>query len=186
MSSLHPEQVVLQTKKLIASDKRSEIRLSANGGNSILIVCDPKEEHIYLEQIEKLLDETSYHIIDLNKLLIEFVDRNKEELDELFELLKGSVQQVFKSPDGEDSDDFFKMIMEQISSAFHANKVPVLTHTGALHGTGIENIHIMENPLVMKSNIPLVILYPGTREGDNLLFLSKRRASKYRCMIINE
>lgn len=186
MSSLHPEQVVLQTKKLIESDKRSEIRLSANGGNSILIVCEPKEEDIYLEQVDKLLDESYFHIINLNKLLIEFVDKNKDDLNELFDLLKGSVQQVFKSPQGEDSDDFFKMIMEQISMAFDGHKVPVLTHTGALHGTGIENIHIMEHPMVMKSNIPLVILYPATRDGDNLLFLSKRRASKYRCMIINE
>jgi hypothetical protein len=186
MSSLHPEQVILQTKKLIESDKRSEIRLNANGGNSILIVCEPKEELIYLEQIEKLLDDSAFSVIDLNRLLVEFVDNNRLELEELFELLKGSVHQIFKAPEGEESEDLFKMILHKIEEAFSKNKVPILTHTGTLHGSGIENIHIMEHPVVMKSNIPLIILYPATREGKNLLFLTKRQASKYRCMIINE
>jgi len=186
MSSLHPEQVILQTKKLIESDKRSEIRLNANGGNSILIVCEPKEELIYLEQIEKLLDDSAFSVIDLNRLLVEFVDNNRSELEELFELLKGSVHQIFKAPEGEESEDLFKMILHKIEEAFSKNKVPILTHTGTLHGSGIENIHIMEHPVVMKSNIPLIILYPATSEGNNLLFLTKRQASKYRCMIINE
>jgi hypothetical protein len=186
MSSLHPEQVILQTKKLIESDKRSEIRLNANGGNSILIVCEPKEELIYLEQIEKLLDDSAFSVIDLNRLLVEFVDNNRLELEELFELLKGSVHQIFKAPEGEESEDLFKMILHKIEEAFSKNKVPILTHTGTLHGSGIENIHIMEHPVVMKSNIPLIILYPATSEGNNLLFLTKRQASKYRCMIINE
>jgi hypothetical protein len=60
-----------------------------------------------------------------------------------------------------------------------------LIHSGALYGSGIDNIHLMENELVMKSNLPLIILYPATKEGEKLLFLSKRPASKYRCMIVN-
>lgn len=186
MSSLHPEQVILQTRKLIESDKRSEIRLNANGGNSILIVCEPLEEHLYLGQINALLSETMFSIIDLNKLLIDFVDNNREELEERFNLLRGSVHQVFKAPENEESMDLFKMIIQSIKDAYSNKKVPVLIHTGTLHGSGIENIHIMEHTTVMKSNIPLVILYPASREGENLLFLTKRQASKYRCMIINE
>jgi hypothetical protein len=42
----------------------------------------------------------------------------------------------------------------------------------------------MENELVMKSKLPLIILYPATQEGDRLMFLNTRPASKYRCMIV--
>jgi hypothetical protein len=37
----------------------------------------------------------------------------------------------------------------------------------------------------MKSKLPLVILNPATQDGDKLMFLNSRPASKYRCMIIN-
>jgi len=59
-----------------------------------------------------------------------------------------------------------------------------LIHTGALYGSGIDNIHIMEHPEVMQSHQPLIILYPATHEQDKLLFLGKRPASKYRCLMI--
>ena len=79
----------------------------------------------------------------------------------------------------------FKFILGKISNSYDNNKIPVLIHSGALYGSGIDNIHLMENELVMKSNLPLIILYPATKEGEKLLFLSKRPASKYRCMIVN-
>jgi len=43
----------------------------------------------------------------------------------------------------------------------------------------------MENELVMKAKSPLIILYPATQEGEQLMFLNSRPASKYRCMIVN-
>ena len=44
---------------------------------------------------------------------------------------------------------------------------------------------LMENELVMKSKFPLIILYPATQDGEQLMFLNSRPASKYRCMIVN-
>ena len=95
------------------------------------------------------------------------------------------MHQIFKAPEGEISPDLFSHVMHSIAKSFKENKIPVLFHSGALYGSGIDNIHLMENEVVMKSSIPLIILYPATKDGDKLLFLSKRPSSKYRCMIIN-
>ncbi len=186
MSLQNPELIINQTKRLVESDKQSEIRLNANGGNSILIVCDPKQEVEFISKMTQMFDTETYQIIDLNELLVNFVQANKELLIETFELLQGSVNQVFKSSDNEAEVDLFQHIITVIAKSFKANKVPVLINSGALYGSHIDNIHLMEHEVVMKSTLPLIVLYPATSDGDKLLFLSKRPASKYRCMIINE
>jgi hypothetical protein len=179
------EQIVNQVKRVVESNKRSEIRLNSNGGNSILLVSPPDLEYKYIEMIYNIMGPETYRIIDLNKLLISYIDENRKDIEESFELLKGSVHQIFKAPEGEDGPSLFSCIMKEINDSFSQEKIPVLIHTGSLYGSDIENIHIMESEAVMKSNIPLVILYPGTNEGDKIMFLSSRPASKYRCMIVN-
>ena len=71
------EQIVNQVKRVVESKKRSEIRLNANGGNSILLVCPPDQEYKYIEVINNIMGPETYRIIDLNKLLISFVDAVK-------------------------------------------------------------------------------------------------------------
>lgn len=181
----NPEQIILETKRIVESDRRSEIRINANGGNSILIVCEPNRELEYVQAIEKLMTNETYSIIDLNALLNEFVESNQAELEENFKLLKSSVNQVFKTPDGEQGSDLFGMIINGIINSLNEGKIPVIIHTGALYGSDIDNIHIMENELVMSASLPLIILYPATKEKEHLMFLSKRPASKYRCMVID-
>jgi hypothetical protein len=186
MSLQNPEQVILDTKRFIESTKGSEITLKANGGNSILIVCEPQLEHEFIAAILKYMPDDIFQVIDLNSLLIQFVEANKEDLAELFELRQSSISQIFKLPDNEVGSDLFRSIIDAIKNSFRANKIPILIHSGALYGSGIENIHIMENELIMKSSLPLIVLYPSTSDGENLLFLSKRRASKYRCHVVND
>lgn len=181
----NPENIILTAMRLVESKDNSKIRLNANGGNSILIVCDPQNELEFITSIKKLMIEEKYEIIDLNKLLIEFVRQNESDLQELFELLKGSIHQIFKLPNGEEGNDLFGLIIKEIIKSLENQKIPVLINAGALYGTGIDNIHIMENELIMKANLPLVILYPATKEKDKLMFLGSRPASKYRCMIID-
>ena len=180
----NPSHIINAAKRLVESDRRSEIRLNANGGNSILIVCDPMQEIEYINKLEELLPDQSYSIIDLNKCLIEFVSNHKTDLIELFSQLQSAIQEIFKAPAGEASLDLFKEIIAHIEKAFNDGKIPVLINAGALYGTGIDNIHLMENEIVMKAAFPVIILYPATKEGDKLMFLGKRPASKYRCMII--
>jgi hypothetical protein len=183
--SLSPENIIKEVNRLIQSDKRSEIRLNANGGNSILLVCPPEQEYEFIQVLETKLEGGVYAFIDLNQLLISFVEKNNDQLQDYFELLKGSVHQIFKAPEGEIAPDFFKYILSSVQQSFFENKILVLINVGALYGTGIENIRLMESELVMKSNKPLVILYPATQDGDQLMFLNSRPASRYRCMIVN-
>jgi hypothetical protein len=184
-TSLNPEHIITQLKRIVESDKRSEIRLNANGGNSILLVCPPELEFQFIEKLNELLPQKTYRIIDINEMLISFVESNQSNLAEMFDLLKGSVHQIFKAPEGETSPDLFRHLLLAIEQSFNEQKIPVLIHNGALFGSGIDNIHLMENELVMKSKLPLIILYPATQDGDQLMFLNSRPASKYRCMIVN-
>ena len=182
-SMINPEYSISQMKRIVESDKRSEIRLNANGGNSILLVSPPDQEYVFIEKLREMLDTERYELIDLNELLISFTE-NTEDIEGLFELLKGSVRQIFKAPEGEDGEDLFSLILSAIGNAYRNDKIPVLINSGALYGSGIDNIHLMENELVMKSDKPLIILYPATQDGDKLMFLNTRPASKYRCMIV--
>lgn len=183
-TAINPEHIITQVKRLVESDKRSEIRLNANGGNSILLVCPPNLEQQFIAKLYELMGE-EYSIIDLNELLISFVESNKSHLFDMFDLLRGSVHQIFKSPEGETGPDLFSIILSKIENSYNEDKIPVMIHSGALYGSGIDNIHLMESELVMKSKKPLIILYPATQDGDQLMFLNSRPASKYRCMIVN-
>jgi hypothetical protein len=180
----NPEHVILEAKRIVESDRRSEIRLNANGGNSLLIVCDPMKEPEYIAQLHELLPAANFSIIDLNQCLTDFVTNHKAEIVNLYNLLQSATHEIFKAPVGEESQDLFKEIIFHIENALKQDKVPVLIKTGSLYGTGIHNIHIMENEIVMKAALPLIILYPATIEPDRIMFLGKYPASKYRCMII--
>jgi len=181
---INAESVIMSVKRLVESDRRSEIRMSANGGNSVLVVCPPDQEQEFMNAIHLLMTTDTYSIIDLNDILIRFIEESGDDMDEKFDLLRGSIGQVFKTPSGETGSDLFGMIINTVSSAFEAGKIPVLIRAGALYGSEIDNIHIMESRQVMSSGIPLIILYPATHDGDKLLFLGHRPSSKYRCMIV--
>lgn len=185
MSALTPNQTISTLLKLIEADKRHEIRLNANGGNSILTVYDPIDEIEFISYFEKNLDRAVFTIIDLNELLLEFVKENELHLESLFDLLQGSVNQIFKAPVDEEGADYFKKIVHAVSEVYADSKIPVLINTGVLYGAGIESIQIMEHEIVMKGSQPLIFLYPAIQSGDSLSFLGKRPASKYRCVIIS-
>ncbi len=184
MNSINPENMVLTTMRLVESDEKSHIRLNANGGNSILLVCEPDRELDYIQAITKLMPEDKYQVIDLGDLLCQFVVQNKSDLEEKFHLLQGSPHQIFKTPDGEEGSDYLGLILQAIDGSLKADKIPVLINTGTLYGSGIGSIHIVENDLVMRAKIPLIMLYPATWAQDTLMFLGKRPASKYRCMVV--
>jgi len=175
-----------QVKKLVESGNNSDIKLNANGGNSILVVCPPEEEHVYIKASQQILSCDTYEMIDLNQLLIEYIGQHKEELLEKLFLLQSSIHQVFKSPQEEDDNDFYNYIIEKINTAYKADKIPFLYAVGSLYGTGIDNIQIIEHKTIMNAPLPLIILYPATDNKDKLMFLNTRAASKYRCIIIKK
>ena len=103
--------VINEVKRLVDSDRQSEIRLNANGGNSILVVCDPMKEVEYIAEFRQFLPENNYAIIDLNKCLVEFVSKHKNQLIEDYNLLQSATHEIFKAPASEESSDLFKEII---------------------------------------------------------------------------
>ena len=93
----NPELIIKETKILVETDKRSDIRLNANGGNSILIICEPIQELDFIEAIKTQFNEDMYKIIDLNDLLIRFIEVNKETLKEKILFLNQQPYSVFES-----------------------------------------------------------------------------------------
>ncbi|HCI54650.1 MAG TPA: hypothetical protein PLN48_15775 [Lachnospiraceae bacterium] len=184
MSVSKIESKIQDLERVVRAYGENNIKLSANGGNSMLFMCPPLEENEYIKAMKNDLDSEKYTFIDLNQLLVKFIDNNHEEIEAKFDLLKNSSGQIFKLPQGEEGNDLFQMIIAAIVEAYDQAKIPVLIRVGALNGTDIENIHIMEDKVVMQGKSPLIILYPAEKKNDEIMFLGIRPASKYRCLVI--
>lgn len=184
MSVSKIEARIQDLEQAVRAFDENNIKLSANGGNSMLFMCPPLEEGEYIRLMKQNLDSERYAFIDLNELLVSFIDENEEEIKLKYELLQNSSNQIFKLPPGEEGSDLFQMIIQAIVDVYDQNKIPVLIRVGALNGTDIENIHIMENKVVMQGKNPVIILYPADKKNDEIMFLGIRPASKYRCMVI--
>jgi hypothetical protein len=183
--SLNPEHIITQLKRIVESDKRSEIRLNANGGNSILLVCPPELEFQFIECLWENLEGVKYEIIDLNKILMLFVKDNKNDITELFDLLRASVSQIFTAPEGEIRDDLYSRIISSISDSYKNNKIPVLINSGSLYGSKLNFNKLLEDKIIKYGKHPVIILYPGRKESGTYYFLNDKIASDYRCLIID-
>ncbi len=171
-------------KASLKMQNRDQLRRKANGGNSILFTYPPVEESLYIQKFEELNSEQSYSLVDVSKLLVDFIDLDGwTDFENYYNDFKDTPHLIFKSED--ESPDLMDLIISAIIDADQKGKIPVLIRTGALYGTGIENVNIMEHKTVMSLSRPLVILYPGIIENDNLYFLNFKLASKYRCTVID-
>ncbi len=54
-NSHNPETKILATMRLVEANDSSNIRLNANGGNSILLVCEPALEQDYINTLNSTL-----------------------------------------------------------------------------------------------------------------------------------
>ena len=151
-----------------------------NGGRSILFVYPPKDEEAYIAQAREVLTD-GFVLVDVRASFVQFL--NNMGMEEFEENYKDFGDEMFFSQNFED-DTFFAALIAQIKAVFDAGKTPVLVHTGALYGMNFSNINIMEHLVVLNSHIPLVVFYPATLDGNQILFLGKQPASDYRCMVI--
>lgn len=159
------------------------ISRQANGGRTVLFTYPPSEEYLYMQEMHNLLSDTNFQFIDIAKLLVEFIDRDGwNDFKEYYNDFADTPHIVFSSDNEE--FDLMRLIIDQIIDATKNDKTPVLTRTGSLHGTGIENQNIMEHKSVMNLKKPLVIFYPASIEGESLMFLNFKPANKYRCTVI--
>ncbi len=151
-----------------------------NGGRSILFVYPLKDEKEYINKARNILTD-GFMFIDVRKCFVQFLE--EVGMDVFEESYKEFHQEVFFSQNFEEGT-FFAALIGHITAVFNEGKIPVLIHTGALYGMNFSNINIMEHPAIMKSRIPLVVFYPATIENDQIMFLGKQPASKYRCIVI--
>lgn len=161
---------------------RDTLRRQANGGNSILFTYAPDEENEYIKRAKELYEGKAV-FIDISKLLVAFIDQDGwEDFKAYYQDYKDTPGVIFNTKSEE--PDLFKLIIEAIEKSSAEGKIPMLIRTGALYGTGIENVNIMEHASVMNLSQPLVFFYPSRLEDDNLYFLNFKPASKYRCTLI--
>lgn len=161
---------------------QDQLRKQANGGNSILFSYQPDEESSYVENAKEL-----YHgkaaFIDISKLFVKYIDEEGwDSFKEYYHDFEDTPHVIFKSEDP--AIDLFDLIIREIKAACSEDRIPFLIRTGCLHGTGIDNVNIMEHPAVMSLPHPLVIFYPSRIEDDNIYFLNFKPASKYRCILV--
>ena len=122
------------------------------------------------------------HFVDVGPLLFKSIDSvGLDNFKEFYQSHISTPDVVFTN---DDPHCLFSLIINEICSASKDGKTTFLIHTGALEGTGIENVNIMEHKSVMSQGIPLVIFYPATYKNDDLLFLNHKPASKYRCKLV--
>jgi hypothetical protein len=163
-------------------DNQDQLRRQANGGNSILFSYPPDEESQYIEKALELYSERAV-FINVSKLLVIFIDEDGwDSFADYYNDFKNTPHVIFRSDDP--STDLFDLIVSAIKQACDNDKIPFLIRSGCLHGTGIENVNIMEHKDVMSLKHPLVIFYPSKISEDNIYFLNFKPASKYRCTLV--
>ena len=161
---------------------QDQLRRQSNGGNSILFLYPPNEECLYIEKARELYRDKAV-FIDVSKLLVQLIDGDGwDSFRDYYNDFKNTPHLVFRSDDP--SVDLFDMIIREIETACTDDRFPILIRTGCLYGTGIENVNIMEDKVVMTLKHPLVIFYPSRIDEENLYFLNFKPASKYRCTLV--
>lgn len=176
------DQKFSELKFILKNKDKQSIKMDAHGGFSILFVYAPKEEKIYLKRIKK--EYPNEHFIDIATMFVEYIDSfGFESFGEIYREYSSEPEKLFRSEISD--DDFFKRIFNEIEQAGKANKIPILIRTGALNGTGIENINFMDSIVVQNLPLPQIIMYPASLSGDNKLkFLNCKLASDYRAVVI--
>ena len=112
MSVSKIEAKIKDLEQAVQAYNENNIKLSANGGNSMLFMCPPLEESEYIAVMKKTLNSEKYMFLDMNDLLVKFVEANADEIKMKFDFLRNSSNQIFKLPQGEEGNDLFGMIID--------------------------------------------------------------------------
>lgn len=165
----------------VLSQDIMQLKLDANGGNSILFVYPNEEDTLYIAEAKRRFREKAI-FVDVAQTLTEY----QEEIGiELFKELEEELgTEVYYRKGAKDT--FFEYLVERISMAAKQGLPVFLIGTAAIANKGFSNINIMEHPVVKAANQPLVYFYPSVQDGDKIYFLGDRNhiASKYRCRVV--
>ena len=165
----------------LQSSNRMDLKRRANGGNTLLFVYPPEEEADYLALIKEEFSDA--YFIDVAKLFVEAIDSTGwETFKEAFHAYENDLNKLFNN---KDDNCLFNLIIKEIQTSLKNNKLPFIIRSGALQGTEIRNLNIMEHKVVLEANLPLVFFYPAILKNNELFYLNDHPASRYRCDIIN-
>lgn len=165
----------------VLSQDLTQLRLDANGGNSILFVYPNDEDSLYISEAKRRFNGKAI-FVDVAKALTDYqeeigIETFKELEDEL------GVEVYYRKGA---TDTFFEYLVNRIALAASQQLPVFLVATSAIANKGFSNINIMEHPTVKSAKQPLVYFYPSVQEGDKIYFLGDKNhvASKYRCRVI--
>ena len=109
---------------------QEQIRLSANGGNSILFSYPPSEEKDYIKKAFELYKNEA-EFIDISKLFVNFIKKDGwEDFKSYYRDFQNTTDKVFDSNDT--STDLFDLIINAIKDVSAKDKIPMIIRTGAL------------------------------------------------------
>lgn len=163
------------------SQDLTQLRLDANGGNSILFVYPNEEDSQYVAEAKRRFRNNAI-FVDVAQTLTDFQeDMGMEVFRELEEEI--GIDVYFRKGA---TDTFFEYLVRRIASAAAQGHPVFLVGTSAIANKGFTNINIMEHVVVKTAPQPLVFFYPSVVEADKIYFLGDRDhiASKYRCRVI--
>lgn len=165
----------------VLSQDLTQLKLDANGGNSILFVYPNEEDTLYVAEAKRRYSDKAI-FVDVAKALTDYQEEiGIEEFKELEEEL--GVEVYFRQGA---KDTFFEFLVERIAMAAAQGKPVFLVGTSAIANKGFSNINIMEHASVKSAKQPLVYFYPSVQEGEKIYFLGDKNhvASKYRCRVV--
>lgn len=165
----------------VLSQDLTQLRLDANGGNSILFVYPNEEDSLYITEAKRRFNGKAI-FVDVAKALTDYQEEiGMETFRELEEEL--GVEVYYRKGA---TDTFFEYLVNRIALAASQQLPVFLVATSAIANKGFSNINIMEHPAVKSAKQPLVYFYPSVQEGDKIYFLGDKNhvTSKYRCRVI--
>lgn len=165
----------------VLSQDLTQLRLDANGGNSILFVYPNDEDSLYISEAKRRFSGKAI-FVDVAKALTDYQEEiGIETFKELEEEL--GVEVYYRKGA---TDTFFEYLVNRISLAASQQQPVFLVSSSAIANKGFSNINIMEHPAVKTAKQPLVYFYPSVQDGDKIYFLGDKNhvASKYRCRVI--
>lgn len=170
----------------VLTQDATQLKLEANGGNSILFVYPNEEDHLYVAEAKRRFRDKAI-FVDVAQALTDY--QEEMGMDKFNRIAKRMGNNVYyrQLPDGNVAQDcFFNYLINVVKVASSYNKPVFLIGTSAIANKGFSNINIMEHPTVKSSKQPLIYFYPSLQEGDKIYFLGDKNhvASKYRCLVI--
>ncbi len=165
----------------VLSQDLTQLRLDANGGNSILFVYPNEEDSLYITEAKRRFNGKAI-FVDVAKALTDYQEEiGMETFKELEEEL--GVEVYYRKGA---TDTFFEYLVNRSTLSSSTKLKVLLFATSAIANKGFSNINIMEYPAVKLAKQPLVYFYPSVQEGDKIYFLGDKNhvASKYRCRVI--